>query len=126
MTQPLHTPGPWIVKDWFPNDPSGLITHGKDDTWVHKNLNIEGHNRIQIAIVGYMSRDAGFPNVKSLEEMHANARLIAAAPDLLEALKENTRWLEDMQKQPFYAEHSGLQNCIDNNHAAIAKARGQQ
>ncbi|MCG6540211.1 hypothetical protein MCB86_09000 [Pseudomonas sp. KSR10] len=46
-------------------------------------------------------------------ESMANAQLIAAAPDLLEALIELRDW---------YAEHTGMPAARAN--AAIAKARG--
>lgn len=47
-----------------------------------------------------------------LDEQKANAHLIAAAPDLLEALEDLLPWLEDAR-------------MADGARAAIAKARGQ-
>ena len=49
-----------------------------------------------------------------LAEAEANARLIAAAPELLEALKEMRDW---------YQKYIGLPACAAN--AAIAKATGE-
>ena len=49
----------------------------------------------------------------TLEKARANARLIAAAPELLEALKELVGWLED----DIY--------FLDKARAAIAKAKGE-
>lgn len=57
----MHTPGPWEVTT-HPNQSAILITAG---------ANI-------IAVPGYTEND---------DEYAANARLIAAAPDLLEALR---------------------------------------
>ena len=57
-----HTPGPWKID---PVPPLAVIADNEDGDGI---ATLEG--------------DAGFP------EIHANARLIAAAPDLLEALKE--------------------------------------
>ena len=57
-------------------------------------------------------------------EYHANARLIAAAPDLLEALEELTRCHVEYCK----AYGSGIADnatCVQQANVAIAKARGQ-
>lgn len=65
-----HTPGPWFVED--------------DRVWA---LNEGGTNRTYIQVQGgYVSRETR--ERTSREEMAANARLIAAAPALLEALKD--------------------------------------
>lgn len=62
------------------------------------------------AVPGYLAevRDCGSGDVA------ANARLIAAAPDLLEALLELADW---------YKEYTGLPPAAAN--AAIAKATGE-
>lgn len=59
---------------------------------------------------------------KSAAEIDANARLIAAAPDLLEAL-ENLLCLYKMGKPNHFGDN--LQPVIDAK-AAIAKATGEQ
>jgi len=68
-----HTPGPWLID-------------GTEDgfTFVYA-LNQQGYNRMSAHVQsGYIS-----PMEKaSIKEMEANARLIAAAPDLLESLKD--------------------------------------
>jgi hypothetical protein len=53
-----HTPGPWIVKTYTPN-------HGCWNHWIQSKH-----------------------GPSNTDEAEANARLIAAAPELLEALKE--------------------------------------
>lgn len=67
----------------------------------------------------------------SSEEREANGRLMAAAPDLLEALKEARETLFDFAKEmdsaawmvdPFYADAGPLARI----NAAIAKAEGRQ
>ena len=80
-----HTPGPWFAR----KDPNAL----DNDDWC----------------VG-----TGPENIDKVAVCSAcDAHLIAAAPDLLEALKELRGW---------YQEHSGLPACAAN--AAISKATG--
>ena len=83
-----HTSGPWLIQK---RKSSGINVYG-------------GHNAAErIAIVdGWIS-----------EEEEANARLIAAAPDLLAALKGVVR-LSDRKHEAW-----------DRARAAIAKAEGQ-
>lgn len=50
----------------------------------------------------------------------ANARLIAAAPDLLEALREVLQWIDD------YCETTGFEAVERKADAAIAKATATQ
>ena len=65
-----HTPGPWLIE--AQNSHTGAIAtvHNTTDVWVE----IWSENWIVTGM--------------GPEEQSANARLIAAAPDLLEALKE--------------------------------------
>lgn len=79
-----HTPGPWFV---------------------HANQVYSEHNGQTVAV---------FPGVRSDEPVSANAHLIAAAPDLLEAVE---LYLELSPDQPA--------NLSKLARAAIKKARGQ-
>ena len=57
------------------------------------------------------------------EDSRANARLIAAAPELLEALRE---LVEDVESYGFAHPDGGrFEPCIDRALAAIAKAEGR-
>lgn len=71
MTKPKHTPGPW--------------NYGEDRAGRKRVFDPSGHE-----VVRAMS-EAGYGVRRSPEEREANGRLIAAAPDLLVAL----RWTED-------------------------------
>lgn len=64
-----HSPGPWHIKRWQP-------------------IGIESKD-------GYIIAD--FISARHREEAVPNARLIAAAPDLLEVLKEVMSWEENAQ-----------------------------
>ena len=96
-----HTPGPWSA---------GLLD--LDDAWPCIKA-FQGE--VYIVPPGYDGRYADFGVTgRSYDEARANARLIAAAPELLEALKELRDW---------YRENVGLPACKAN--AAIAKAEGR-
>lgn len=62
-----HTPGPWAIRD-------------DDEDWV---VSIVGSSQIVLARV----------RTATVEPGDGNARLIAAAPDLLEACKTFAEWL---------------------------------
>ena len=100
-----HTPGPWYNSTANPHavnkDGKGLAigiatTHGTDDA----------------------NYSDFFP---STEEAKANARLIAAAPELLEALVVALMDLEQAQAET----HIDFRGSIDAVRAAIAKATGE-
>lgn len=84
-----HTPGPWF---------RGEI-----------RTNVIGHGGIRVARCNF---DGGFNGREDEFEAECNARLISAAPELLEAL-------EGLVKNP----NSGLHHNIAR--LAIAKARGE-
>lgn len=93
MSEAKHTPGPWEAEKF------GAIHGGEDQQY------FRGRRRSQVAtacLAGNIHDD----------ERDANARLIAAAPDLLEALKEVIA-LSDRKHEAW-----------DKAKAAIAKAEG--
>ncbi len=93
-----HTPGPWA-------NSGADVKSGNPDEWIYG-----GQYRARIAKVQF-----GLNYGQDIAaETAANARLIAAAPDLLEALVEMER--------AFGAECSG--GPAVRARAAIAKARG--
>lgn len=101
-----HTPGPWEID---------TVTRPAEICTIH-HVPPQGEEKQRWVYVrgaiGYWEADAN--------EQLANARLIAAAPDLLQAAKavverwDSPRWKEQ--------EHTGT--FIDKLRAAIAKAEG--
>ena len=87
-----HTPGPWRVVDSW-NDYMVESQNGEEIIW-----------------------QDGPHNTPTINE--ANARLIAAAPDLLEALENLADYID---------ERAGDNECrpLENARAAIAKAKGE-
>jgi hypothetical protein len=99
-----HTPGPWKA----------------DDKGKAVFIPLRAHHCEQLGI------QVGFVSWEDDKESLANARLIAAAPELLEALKELDSWLvcaciatpEDMAQS-----FPHMQQVVS---AAIARAEGEQ
>lgn len=103
-----HTPGPWTL------DPASYIESGL--------VREDGESGRD----GYHIVDAGSGSVR-LDGFHiaacitkADARLVAASPDLLDALEHFVRWAE--APKDIWNERPKL--CLDRARAAIAKAKG--
>lgn len=80
-----HTPGPWVAHCTY-------ISGSTDD--------------VSIATCSYRGK-------VDLAEAEANARLIAAAPEMLEALVSLTRWVAKGIENGAYA------NTVGGNHLAV-------
>ena len=104
-----HTPGPWeIHKDL--GEPVPQYIYGADTTYV--------------CAIKRVGRQPNSPDV--IDTFNANARLIAAAPDLLAACKLALPWISACidftgctAKDPYGAD-------LEELRAAIAKAEGKR
>jgi hypothetical protein len=98
-----HTPGPWHVETW-------QIGEAKTDQVV---VTTPAH------VVAYVK--GSFP--PNPDELQADALLIAAAPDMREALSE----IADLLKRhsAFKSGNDTLHYCAHKALTAIAKAKGQ-
>lgn len=97
-----HTPGPWEV-------------HG---TTVDQDFYIHGANRICD-----MTKPQGF--YCSPKERESNARLIAAAPELLATLTELVDAVTAQRQELSIANLNRICDAEDAARAAIAKSHGQ-
>ena len=118
MSELKATPGPW--------EAGGKKSHG---------TSVYGPKTVSVAWVGCASThgDLGHYAIDS-DEAHANAHLIAAAPDLYAELKAAEKILEDVLVSPwrgvmpFEPEASKMRadlEQIGRVRAALAKARGE-
>ena len=98
-----HTPGPWKV--YRSNWDHTISVCGDDTVCLFYYLQEEDHNTV------------------NLENCEANARLIAAAPDMLEALKECRRMYGGIEWSIHYPDEARLIRKIDE---VIEKAEGSK
>ncbi|HDS1140228.1 TPA: hypothetical protein QDZ75_004306 [Stenotrophomonas maltophilia] len=82
-------------------------------------LNIEGTNRFFAHVQGGWATQGR--NRTESDEVEANARLIAAAPELLEALKDLIGWVPG----GVHFHTDAPQRAVERASAAIAKATGE-
>lgn len=111
MSEAKHTPGPWKLVPWQddPRSDSGDL------------LRIVGSNGSEVCYFG--NPDSYYPT-SGTEPSDQDARLIAAAPDLLAACEMVIkRWTFDVNQQHTHTWH-GLTDCAVVICAAIAKATG--
>ena len=106
-----HTQGPWVVK--FQESKRGT-THYTDKYW-HDQWVIKGPDKKHSPVATV--RVAGYGMGPSMAVREANARLIAAAPDLLAALEK----IVDLERRKLGG--TVLQMIAEG---ALAKAKGIQ
>jgi len=94
-----HSPAPWHTRKdtyWQNGEPP----------FFNVSIHTNDGERDQVALVSH----------ETLEIAQANARLIAVAPEMLEALEQAEEWLSGWASAEPY---------IDDIQAAIAKAKGE-
>lgn len=95
-----YSPGPWKLQEWTARDSDGAVEGGGMQV-----VDANGHMISACTVEG------------SSEQEEADARLIAAAPDLLAAAMEVAEWVTQRPKTHPYDAFKALE-------AAIAKATG--
>ncbi len=106
MDKPQHTPGPWTA--FIAQNTVAVCIGNKTDGSF-------GHRPCVVNWQGFDSCDL------PIEKQAANARLIAAAPDLLAALMA----LNKAYGHPFTGQNGNSGECWALARAAIAKAEGR-
>ncbi len=112
-----HTPGPWRLHEYQEGATLDVVSDGVE--WQSWTFAVGAGDSV-VAEVEAWTIDAGYPRPRTRDEAEANARLIAAAPELLEALNSmdsNGDW-------------GGTDWCVPADvwraaRAAIAKATGE-
>jgi hypothetical protein len=100
-----HTPGPWSARHWVCHAATTVVR--------------EVDGRVEV-----IAECSGFG--RYADESLADARLIAAAPDLLAALKSlrDNMHAQDLEIEAERPTEDEYQQCMCNAAAAIAKATG--
>ncbi len=97
-----HTPGPWVWGNWVTQKSGERCASGWIDIWPKK------------------PKCGGLPIISCRHQVEvANARLIAAAPELLDALQA----LVDMDVA--YQRGPKVEQAVEAARAAISKATGE-
>lgn len=119
-----HTRGPWTVEVLTPKQTES----GNAETTITCHADSDGKEGAILATVNRWSYD----DARAKPESDANARLIAAAPDLLAALKELVAVAPAFRSKavgsagsPVRADQDAYIAAEDAARAAIAKATGQ-
>lgn len=115
MSETKFTPGPWHIRqDW---DGMGILVDCGDPT----NLATVGNVASVTDYAPFMSLSTQQEEKRAIAE--ANARLIAAAPDMHEALKAIVDCYGLGQSPEKFVEQ--VRGFIEDGRAAISKAKGQ-
>jgi len=107
----MHTPGPWTEKQRDPTSGQMVLPNGIR------------YNSGSVGVVDCDGRWIAIVRSQSREGMH-NARLIAAAPELLEAL-EDAEFLLRKLGQKAGPMRDSCKRSAEDARAAIAKAKGE-
>lgn len=116
MSEPKWTKGPWRVHEAYPLADNWLAVDG--DTPFMNWTGTVGKGKTVIATAMARTPALGFPMPNTLEEGRANTLLIAASPELYEALKDILDRLPRKGDAAALLRYSKARN-------ALAKARGE-
>ena len=112
MSEVKFTPGPWSVVEDIARD-RDVNGHAIGDEYI-AGFNVESGTKEVVSCEGISGCG---------DEERANAHLIAAAPDLYEALNNVMSEISSCLRDEEY--YFGTTERFDNARAALAKARGE-
>lgn len=114
-----HTPGSWNIHESSKGaQPFVVQSKGNEGEYIAFSQWVSAGNKI-IGEIYMNTAKGGWPKVESVGECKANAELIAASPDLLEALKALLEAVDDV------SDDFGWPLATDKARAAINKAEGE-
>ncbi|MBB5663222.1 hypothetical protein GGE68_001398 [Rhizobium leguminosarum] len=117
MTNSKHTPGPWQVTSISQDTGNIGVGHKEQRILIAEVTNAASFGDM---LAGAMNRGGGRFDQGDCHTQFANARLIAAAPDLLDALK-----LAESVYRKNVVGHGEPSSVLDAMQAAISKAEGK-
>lgn len=135
-----HTPGPWHLSTSGSLKPDTWKRDADGDPYQEHSVqagpmgSIKGVAHVFLGSPMLMSPTGTLPTKQAIEEQHANAHLIAAAPDLLAALESLLETIETAQRlegtvgEATWEEYRELvRECFPAQiRAAIAKATAEE
>ena len=131
MRKAQHTPGPWNLHAHYDGSPL-VVTGDTGESWIHWSRRIAKGDMLIGDIEATTAPRPGFPRVTNPLEMEANARLIAAAPEMLAALERMVERIEyysaiPEEQRPFIEQWEYTEGSSDMQQAraAIRKAKGE-
>lgn len=115
-----HTPGPWTIGKQSNDEGESVFTVFADSA--------DGENKHLVRVASSVGwTDVNGKTHRASRPAEANARLIAAAPEMLELLKAIYKAASDGEKMSDGAgKHRMLKNIQFNAAQAIAKAEGRE
>ena len=115
-----HSPAPWTAQqDCRSIKNTGIFDGNNPDPQGNQNAWGIYNQETRIAVMHETTA------IMPQDEINANARLIAAAPELLDALERVTDFMHAALSDTIHDDADGLQHYEQIARAAIAKARGQ-
>ncbi len=127
-TKSQHTPGPWIAgvpaERYITKEGVDITTYSVYTKATRHMLREAGHSHYKEdpgSVDNVAICDNQFLRDMKLEEGQANAHLMAAAPDLLEACEKVKQFLHEVNCR-FSEDAEYGSSCLDTIDAAIAKA----
>lgn len=127
-TEIKHTLGPWELHPSYADAETREVPEGDGTAFMSWSTYIrsEHNEKITCEALAWTTKTGGWPRVDKRSEMLANAHLIAAAPELLKALKAaRDSIFQAAQDVPNWYIDAG---CVayEDLEDAIAKAEGNQ
>lgn len=121
-----HTPGPWNIHNPSGVDDEPTVVVGDDGVpWVSMERHIAKGDKRIAQVFMWTNNVGGWPRVNNVDEMKANANLISAAPELLEALEIISATLHSIGGGSTNADADLIDAAENAANAAIAKAKGE-
>ena len=123
MAEEKFTKGPWSVSQTYIEESSVLDSHGFNIANVEMSATLDDWRRKHPKVAHRSNKEGVTYRELSEEEVRANAHLIAAAPQLYEALKAFMDAVA-VPKSDREAEMNAIKHAYERGRAALSAALG--